>query len=101
MTTVAELLAQKAALEKQIAEAQRAEKAGAIAQVKALMDQHGLTLADLSGRAPGGAKSSRAGSKVAAKYKDAHGNTWSGRGLKPTWLRDALAAGQTLESFAV
>jgi DNA-binding protein H-NS len=33
------------------------------------------------------------------KYKDDAGNGWSGRGPKPAWLRDALAAGKTLEDM--
>ncbi|MBK6854533.1 MAG: H-NS histone family protein [Burkholderiales bacterium] len=41
-----------------------------------------------------------ASSKASAvKYKDAAGNTWSGRGPKPGWLRDALATGKTLEDM--
>lgn len=28
-------------------------------------------------------------------------NTWSGRGKRPTWLRDAIAAGGSLEQFRV
>jgi DNA-binding protein H-NS len=39
---------------------------------------------------------------VAAKYRDAvTGNTWSGRGLKPNWLKAALDGGKTLADFAV
>ena len=51
MAKLSDLLAQKAALEKQIADAQREQRAAAIAQIKALMAEHGLTAADLSGRA--------------------------------------------------
>jgi len=104
MPTVAELIAQKAELEKQIADAQREEKAGAIAQVKALMAQHGLTAADLVARGPSSARpvSAKSGGKVAAKYRDpATGNSWSGRGLKPNWLKAALDSGKTLADFAV
>ena len=67
-------------------------------KVKAIIAEFNLTIADLQetakrGRKPG-VKSSTAGSKVAAKYKDpATGNTWSGRGLKPKWLTAALAEG--------
>ena len=43
-----------------------------------------------------------AGRKVAAKYRDsATGNSWSGRGLQPNWLKAALASGRKLEEFAV
>jgi DNA-binding protein H-NS len=96
---LAELLAQKAALEKQIDQAQREQRAGAMAQIKALMTEHGLTLADLSSRPKGQAGS---GSKVAAKYRDkATGDTWSGRGLQPRWLKAALAGGKKLSDFAL
>ena len=35
------------------------------------------------------------------KYRDDNGNTWTGRGKKPTWLVSALAGGALLEDFAV
>jgi DNA-binding protein H-NS len=103
MPTVSELLAQKAALEKQIADVQREEKSSAIAQVKTIMSQYGLSLSDLSGRASGpSARGPKAGGKVAAKYRDAAtGDSWSGRGLQPKWLKSALAAGRQLSDFAV
>jgi DNA-binding protein H-NS len=48
MARLADLLARKAALDKEIAEAQRAERAAAIEQVRGLMARYGLTLADLA-----------------------------------------------------
>jgi len=99
MASVSELLAQKAAIEQQIAEAQRAERASAVAQVRALMAEHGLTLADLSAKT---AAPKRAGAKVAPKYRDAAtGDTWSGRGLQPKWLKQALASGKQLSEFTI
>jgi DNA-binding protein H-NS len=99
MASVSELLAQKAALEQQIAEAQRAERSGAVAQVRALMAEHGLTLADLSSKS---ASPKRTGAKVAPKYRDAAtGDTWSGRGLQPKWLKQALASGKKIGDFAI
>lgn len=101
MASVSELLAQRAVLEKQIAEAQREARAEAIAKVRALMSQHGLTAADLSLRTTA-AKRTGAGNKVAAKYRDrATGNTWSGRGLQPKWLKAALAQGRALGDFVI
>lgn len=98
-----ELLAQKAALESQIAERMRTERAEAIAQVRALMAQYGLTAADIANKPAAPAKrSGGGGSKVAAKYRDpATGDSWSGRGLKPKWLSAALASGRTLADFAI
>ena len=101
MSNLKDLLAQKAALEKQIEEASRSERADAIAKVKALMAEHGLSVSDLSTRsAPKAARTG--GSKVAAKYRDSvTGETWSGRGLRPNWLKAALGSGKKLEDFAV
>ena len=99
--SIAELLAQKAAIEKQIADAQRGARSEAVAQVRALMAQYGLTLADIGGK---GASAPRAATskKVAAKYRDpATGATWSGRGLQPNWLKAALASGRSLADFSV
>ncbi len=101
MPTLQELLAQKAELEKQIIETRRTERAEAIAKVKALMAEHGLTMADLSSRAPAAPKSP-AGRKAPIKFRNpATGDTWSGRGLQPKWLRAELAAGRQLSDFAV
>ena len=38
--------------------------------------------------------------KLPAKYRDDAGNTWSGRGSTPLWLKSALAEGKTLEQLA-
>ena len=114
MVTIQELLAQQAALAKQasalaeqIENARRSERAAVLNQIKALMTEHGVSLAELSGNGKAGrgaraAKSSPAGRKVAAKFRDAEtGNTWSGRGLQPNWLKAALQTGRQLQDFAV
>lgn len=101
--SLSELMAQKALLEKQIAETQKAEHSAALTQIRDLMAQHGLTLADVSGKGRGmrsAAKSS--GAKVAPKYRNpATGDTWSGRGLKPKWLQSAVESGRTLADFLI
>ena len=96
-------MAQREALEKQIEQTKKQERGDAIEKVKALMAEYGLTVADLGSRpAPGKAKKSRSGAKVAAKYRNAStGETWSGRGLQPRWLKAALASGRKLADFAV
>ncbi len=108
MATLKELLAQeeqlsaqREALGRQIAAAKQAERAGAITEVKALMAAHGLSLADLGTRSPAAPRSSAA-KKVAAKYRNtATGDSWSGRGLQPNWLKKALADGRSLDEFKV
>lgn len=102
MTSLQDLLAQRAEIEKKIADAQREERSAAIAKVKSLMAEFGLTAADIAGKSitPRGPKVG--GSKVAAKYRNAAtGETWSGRGLQPKWLKAALAAGRKLEDFTI
>ena len=101
MASLKELLAQKAEIEKKIDEVARNERAEAVAKVRALMAEHGLSIADLGNRAP--ARAGKAsGGKVPAKYRDAAtGQSWSGRGLRPNWLKAALAGGKKLEDFAV
>ena len=55
------------------------------------------------GPKPGVAKSDTpfAKPKGTAKFRDADGNVWVGRGPRPQWLRDALARGRSLQDFAV
>jgi DNA-binding protein H-NS len=100
MASLQDLLDRKAALEREIETTRRQEKTEAITKVKALMSEYGLTVADLN--AKGTAKSSGGkGSKVAVKDRNkATGDTWSGRGLQPKWLKAALAAGRKIEEFA-
>ena len=103
--TLHDLLAQRAELEKQIVETQRAERAQAVAQIRELMAQYGLSLADIGSKAAAAPRSSagpKTKNKVAAKLRDAAtGQTWSGRGLQPNWLKAALATGRSLSDFAV
>lgn len=100
MADLKTLLAQKAELDSKIAALQSESRSSAIAQIKALMTEYGLTPADLSGA---GAKAKTpSGKKVAAKYRNpVTGDAWSGRGLKPVWLKTELEAGRKLEEFAV
>jgi DNA-binding protein H-NS len=101
VATLKELIAQKQALELEIDRAQRKDRDDAVAKVRALMDEYGLTVADLSARR-GPKPRTGNGGKVAAKYRNtATGDTWSGRGLQPNWLKAALAAGRKLTDFAV
>jgi len=45
-------------------------------------------------------KSAAPKKRSAKTYRDAAGNTWSGFGPRPRWLKEALEAGQTLEQLA-
>ncbi len=86
MSTYQELLAQRAELEKKI-EAERAiERAKALATVRELCTEHGITAADLAPSASKGKQ--RVTGAVPPKYRDpATGQTWTGRGKEPVWIR--------------
>lgn len=105
--SLSELEAARAELDAKIAAAKAEAAQAGIAEVRALMAANGVTIAMLSPRkpraasAPRAAKASTKGQKVPVKYRDLAGQTWSGRGLQPKWLREALAEGFTIESFAV
>ena len=83
MSEYQNLLARKAELEAQIAQAQAEAKAQAVAQARALIAEHGLTSADVF---PAQGKKAK-GSVGAPKYRDpATGATWTGRGKPPNWI---------------
>jgi DNA-binding protein H-NS len=101
MASLQDLIAQKESLEREIERTRQQERGDAVAKVRALMEEHGLTLADLSNRNSPKPRPGK-GNKVAAKYRNtATGETWSGRGLQPKWLKAALGAGHKLSEFAL
>lgn len=51
-------------------------------------------------QAPATTRSAK-GTKVAIKYRDDSGNSWSGRGSQPRWLRAAVEGGKKIEDFLV
>ncbi len=89
MISYKDLLKQREALEQQINEARQREVASALAQVRSLVAEFGLTVQDVfpSGRASVRGRGATAGSKVPPKYRDpATGKTWTGRGKPPNWM---------------
>jgi len=80
-----ELLAQREALEQQIAAARKTEVADAVQKIKGLIEAFGLTQDDVFPPA----KQKRETGSVAPKYRDpATGQTWTGRGKPPAWIKD-------------
>jgi DNA-binding protein H-NS len=102
---IEQLAAEMASLQKQLVKEQAEKRQGAIDHIKTLMQEHGLTVADLGGRAKAAKPRASAGDKrsaVAPKFRDpASGQTWAGRGQKPRWLAAAIASGKKLEDFAI
>lgn len=103
MATYLEL---KAKAEKLMAEAEevRAKELNeVIADIKEKMLAYGLTGSDIGLGGGVKRKSPSSGSKAAVvKYRGLNGETWSGgRGRKPNWVVKLLAAGKSLDDFAV
>lgn len=83
MTDYKTLLQQKAELEARIAEVMKTEKAGAVAEVRTLVQQYQLTEQDVFPANGSKAK----GSVGAPKFRDPEtGATWTGRGKPPNWI---------------
>ena len=100
-TSIQDLLAQRADIDRMISDAQREARSSAIGKVRTLMSEFGLTTADLSGKA-GATRVVKPSGKVAPKYRNkTTGDTWTGRGLQPNWLKAALAGGAKIEDFAI
>ena len=80
-------VAQIEALELRVIEARESEIADALAKVLALVTEYELTAEDIFSKKRGRKTiGKKAKTKVAAKYKDANGNSWTGRGRAPKWI---------------
>ena len=105
--TYAQIREQIEALQREAELLRREEVKSVVAKILETIERYGLTSEDLGfvvprrRRAAATRRASRKRSAgTAVKYRDAQGNTWGGRGPRPRWLRDALAAGHDLTEFA-
>lgn len=81
------------------------ERAGVIEEIRRKIAEYGLSAADLKLVARAGSGKRPAGTPAAkgvAKYRGPAGEGWSGgRGRKPRWVTEALAAGKALSDFEI
>lgn len=72
-------------------------------QVIKLVKKHKLTADDLKSVFSSRQRKSSPleGKKAPVKYCDDRGNKWSGRGLKPKWIRAAEKAGHKIDEFLI
>lgn len=97
---------QIAQLRKQAEELRARERSAVIEEVRQKIAEYGLSAADLKLSVRGGVAGKRgiaaSAGKAAAKYRGPNGESWSGgRGRKPRWVTEALAAGRSLSDFEV
>lgn len=95
-----------AELRKQAEQLRGQERAGVIEELRRKIAEYGITASDLRLNTRGGGKRSVSVAPAAkvgvAKYRSPTGETWSGgRGRKPRWVVEALAAGKSLEEFEI
>ena len=103
MTTYAELKAQADALNARAEIARKQEIAEVVQRIKADMKEYGITVLDIGGHViTGKSKAAKTKSTAPAKYKGPNGELWAGGlGRRPEWVRQVLAAGGTLDAYAI
>ena len=103
MSTYAELKAQADALNARAEIARKQEIAEVIQRIKAQMKEYGIALNHISDTEKvKKLKSAKPKSTAPAKYKGPNGELWSGGlGRRPEWVRQVLAAGGTLDAYAI
>ena len=65
-----------------------------VAYLRRRMEEFGITPEDLAS-----ALASEQSMQAKARYRSATGQTWSGEGEMPQWLKQATSAGQSVEHF--
>ena len=92
-------------LQRQAEVLRNSEVKGVVDRIKVAIAHYGLTAAQLGlGTSKTVAQPKKIGKsarKSTASFSDGNGNAWSGRGPRPHWLRDALAAGRSIDEFRV
>jgi DNA-binding protein H-NS len=77
-------------------------KAEALNKLKALASAEGFSLDELMGKAPGSRRQrSDKGMKLKPKYVGPNGETYTGRGPTPKWLRTLERKGEKRDKFLV
>lgn len=113
--TYTQVMKQIDSLKAEAEKLRRKEIDGVVTRIREAISHYGLTAADLglSGGAPRAARKAAAKKRSGArrarsarsaapvKYRDEAGHTWVGIGKRPQWVRDALAAGKSLDEFKV
>ena len=98
-----EVLRQIENLKKEAEQIRQAEIASAVAEVKTIMAEHGLTAADLGFGGKRKARGTAVPKVKVVKYRSDTNpeDTYAGRGPLPAWLKDKMAQGRNKEDFKV
>ena len=90
-------------LRRQAEDLRNQERAGVVEEIRKKIAEYSLTATDLKLATRGTKRAAGAPvTKAAAKYRSPTGETWSGgRGRKPRWIAEAIAAGKSLSDFEI
>ncbi len=92
---------QIAQLRKQAEALRNEERVGVIEDVRRKIAEYGISATELKLTGRGAGKRS-APAKSVPRYRGPAGETWSGgRGRKPRWVTEALAAGKSLTDYEI
>jgi len=101
--TYSQIVQQIETLKQEADAIRRQEVNEVVGKIKDAIAFYQLTADDLglSGRVATNpsSKGARSGAAPGPQFRDDSGNTWSGRGPRPRWLKAALAAGKSLDDF--
>lgn len=106
--TYAEIQKEIESLQKTAESLRQKEVAGVVERIKTAIATYQLTAQDLGFGARSAAPSVPRGkgkgkrapkAAAAAAYRHPDGRSWSGRGRRPAWINEALAAGKSLDDF--
>ena len=115
MSNLVDLQIQIGKLQKQASQIKAKEFNKTILEIRQKMHAFGITIKDLQpaknlktstvrGASKKGGKvagKKSAGSPVAAKYRGPDGQTWTGRGLTPRWMKTLIEQGRTKQDLLI
>lgn len=104
MATYLELKAQAEKLLEKAEEQRKKELEDVIADLKKKIEEYGITANDLGftvATTRKARKTKTSTSNTVAKYKNEKGDTWTGLGRMPNWMKEAIDAGKTREDFEI
>ena len=117
MSNLMELQGQIEKLQKQANDIKAREFDKTVAEIKAQMLAFGISVKDLTTTKPAGkgkgkadkpvrvtkanSGAKKAAKPVEAKYRGPNGESWSGRGLMPKWMKALVVEGKSKQDFAV
>ena len=113
MSNLVDIQSQIDKLQKQASQIKAKEFHKTVLEIREKMHAFGITVRDLqsakkvkNAAAPARKSTKAAGKKpagatVAAKYRGPDGQTWTGRGLSPRWMKALMEQGRSKEEFLI